>query len=134
MSLPKCFDLLNTAYFTNLAARIEGAGSETELQTVVNDMIADLSMLESTITSQIALLEPINALLSAPANPTQVITWIGNFITGFLTPYVAPYVNLASQLTAIGTQVATLTSTIESVAAAKGWSVTVPSITIGCTL
>jgi hypothetical protein len=150
-SLPKCFNLLNDDYFNNLISSLTAVGDAippnaslaelqaiaADLQSTVDSVYGDISLLESTITSQIALLGPIAALLTAPgANPTAIVTWITSFITDFLTPYVIPFTTYASQLTALGVQVAALTAAIENLAATKlpGITITIPPIVIGCTL
>lgn len=132
--LPKCFSILNADYFTNLIPQINATASESELQDLVNRVYGDLSTLVSTIQSQIALLGPIEALLSPPTDLGSLISWVGNFITGFLTPYLTPFLNYAAQLTAIADQVTSLTSAIESAASGKGFSITIPSVEAVCTL
>lgn len=134
MSLPTCFSLLNLSYFTNLQSQIAVVKTEAELQALVDKVFSDISMLESTITSQIAKLAPLLGLVTAPTSPSEVITWIGTFITGFLTPYLIPYATMAAQLTALATQVALLTTEINNAASRLGVSITIPAITIGCTL
>jgi hypothetical protein len=125
--LPKCFNLLNLTYFANLTLRIDNVGTAAELQALINEVFADLSVLESVMTSQIALLLP---LTSAPTDLGSVISWITSFINSF----IGPYANLALQLTALAAQVAILIAAIEAVAAAKGFSVTIPSVGVVCTL
>lgn len=139
MSLPPCSPAFSTAYFSNIIAQINALGSSnyseaSELQSLINQVFGDLSVLQSTMTSQLAVLEPLLALVSAPANPAEVITWIGNFITGFLTPYIIPYTTLTSQLGILTSEVASLTSAIEAVASGKGWSITIPAVTNVCEL
>jgi hypothetical protein len=135
MSLPSCFSQLNPAFFENLIPSINTCATQAELQVLANQIMAEISLLESTLTSQVAFLEPIQALLTAPgANVTALATWIENFITGFLTPYFKPYLIMAAQLTALAAEVTTLVSAIEAAAENIGVEIVIPPITIGCTL
>lgn len=150
MSLPKCFQILNLAYFENLELSLLGIGDAVppnasvaelqeianQLQAMVDEVYGDISLLESTITSQIALISPIVALLTAPTNPTELLTWVQTFITSFLTPYVIPFTTGTNQLIALGVQVADLTAAIENLASTKlpGFTITIPPIVIGCSL
>jgi hypothetical protein len=122
-----CFTLLNADYFSNLVTQINESGTEAQLQTLVTKVYGDLSMLVSTMTGQIGLLAP---LLTAPTDLPSVITWITSLIESFAKPSA----NLALSLAAITTQVATLTAAIEAVATARGWSITVPSVGVICTI
>lgn len=150
MTLPSCFSLIKTDFFANIVAEINnisasipaGATNEeladigAQLQSLIDSAYADISMLESNITSQLAFLGPIEALLEIPAaNPTAIVTWITSFITDFLTPYIKPYLIYAEQLTAITAQVEAIAAAIEAAQLnLPGISITIPSITIGCTL
>lgn len=134
-SLPPCFTLLNAAYFENLSAQISACSSGAQLQALTNQIMADISLLESTITSQLSFLQPIQALLTAPeANPAAIVTWITSFIESFLTPYLKPIANMTAQLAAFAGIVATLTTAIENAAKNLGVEITIPAISIGCTL
>lgn len=129
--MTQCYAPLNAAYFTNLTAQINAAQTAAELQALVDGAFHDLSLLESTITSQIAFLGPILALLAAPAaNPAAIVTWITSYITSVLTPLVAPYAIYAAQLTALTAEVTALTSAIN----ARGLGVSIPSVGVICTL
>jgi hypothetical protein len=136
MSLPKCFDILNDGYFDALSLRIHAAGSPVELQALVNEAYAQLSLLQSTIESQIAALGPIEALLISPTDLPGLITWAQNLITSFLGPYFAAYAKLLAQVTALATKVADLEADITAVAALKfpEVEITIPGISIGCRL
>jgi hypothetical protein len=135
MSLPPCFTLLNAAFFENYILQIGNCDTAAELQSLTNAVMAELSLLESTLTSQISFLAPIEALLTAPeSNPAAIVTWITSFITDFLTPFLKPYVIMAEQLAAIPVEIALLVAAIEAAAARLGVSITIPSVTIGCTL
>ena len=114
--------------------QINGTSSEAELQALVTQAFAQISLLESTLTSQLGFLEPLEALISPPTSPTEVITWVTNFITNFLEPLIKPVLNVPLQLAAIATEVAEVTAAIEAVASLKGFSITIPPITIGCSL
>lgn len=124
-----CFTLLNDDYFNNLILQINSAVTPDELQSIVNQAFADIQTLESTITSQLAYLEPISALLTAPgANLTAIVTWITTFITTVLTPIYKPYITMTAQLISLATQIAKLTAAIESAQASL--SINFPNISI----
>lgn len=131
---PPCFDLLNLEYFTNLTLQINATESEIGLQVLVNTVFADLSVLESTITSQLAFLAPINVLLTPPgANFSDIINWITGMI-GVLTLMYQPFITMTAQLPALTIQIAALTAAIEAQATLKGFSITIPTISIVCEL
>lgn len=136
MPLPTCFSLLNLAWFENITVQFNNVQTATELQDLVNSAYAEISLLESNIVSQEALLNPVLALLTAPTDLAEVLTWIPNFITSFLTPYLNPSITMPLQIAEIAAQVADLTAAINAVAALKfpGITITIPPITIGCTL
>ena len=146
MSLPSCFNILNLAYFENVIAQVnalkaqilalpaaERAALTLQLQTFIDQIFADISMLEANIESQIAYLLPIQALLTAPGeNLAEIVTWITNTIT-YLTQLFAPYATYAAQLIALGTEVASITTTLEEIVAA-GIVIDIPTIEIVCQL
>jgi hypothetical protein len=120
----------NPDYFANLTASIGTATTCNELQGQVDNIFSAIQDQVDDVNAQLAALLPILALLSAPGDPTAVITWIGNFITGFLTPYVIPYTTFATQLTQLTTAVAALTSAITTAAGKiPGCSIVIPPIT-----
>jgi len=128
--MASCFSLLSPNFFTNLQNQLNGAESPEELQSIINKIFADLSLMESTMTGQIDLLGPIAALLTAPISPTQAVTWIGNFINDFLQPIYIPYAKQIAQLAALASEISTLTSAINSIASTKfpGISFTIPTV------
>jgi len=110
-----CFQLLNVDYFNNLISEINSAMTPEQLQEIVNSAFNDISTLESTMTGQLALLAPINALLTIPAtNPAAIVTWITSLITDVLTPMYQPYITMTAQIAALIVQIAELTAAIES--------------------
>ena len=137
MSLPACFPLVNTSIFSNIELEISASETPEALQTLVNKVFNELSIIESTLTSQLAFLDPINALVTPPgANLSEIVTWISSLITDFITPMIKPLVTMAAQLAALPAYITEITAAIESAAAAKfpGISITIPPITIGCSL
>lgn len=129
-----CFPLLNSQYFDNLVLSVNAAQTEAELQALVNTVYADLSLIESTITSQLAFLAPINALLTVPgANFGDIITWITGVI-GVLTQMYAPFITMTAQLAALPADIASLSAAIASAAASKGFTITIPSVSVVCEL
>lgn len=120
--------LLNTAMLNSLTTRVNRAGSCAELQALATEAMESLIAVKGGMTAQLALLAPILALLTAPTSPTEVITWVADFITSFLTPYVVPYATVTAQLAELTTQVATLAAAMESKAAAfESCALTIPA-------
>lgn len=108
---------VNLDYFTSLQKRIDGIGSCEQLKELTEEAYATITASMDGINAQIALLEPILALLTAPAaDPDKIVTWITTFITSFLTPYVRPYTIYASQLTELTTKMAEIEAAISSAA------------------
>lgn len=120
---------INDSYFAAQQAQFSAATSCTELQAQVAATFASLQATKNAINAQLALLQPILALLEAPENPTAVITWVSNFITSFLTPYVVPYTTLTTQLSELAIQVEGLITSIENAAAKiEGCIVSIPTL------
>lgn len=134
MSLPSCFALLNLGTFENLVSQIGEMQTEAELQALANQIMAQISLLESTITSQLAFLGPWEVLLTAPsANLGAIVTYINNLITA-LTQTLKPYIILAEQLAALPAEVAAITAALEAAASRLNITITIPVPSIGCTL
>jgi hypothetical protein len=134
MSLPSCFDLLNADFFSGYNTQISSVTNQAELQALADRIMADLSLVESTLTSQMSFLTPLLALLTPPgANLAQIVTWITGLIT-FLQEMYKPYANAVAQIAALPAEIATLTAAIEAAASRLGVSITIPPVTIGCTL
>ncbi len=122
MSLPSCWPVLNLELFTNLKSQIEAAGkaeSQEQIQAIVDEVYAQINTMEGAISSQLATLNPILALITAPVNPAEVITWIGNFITDFLGPYILPIAKYEAQLVEIAVEVAAIADTISAIESAR---------------
>lgn len=111
---PQGSQIVNVEYFTSLTQQVNSASSCAELQALVTKAINSINATTAAITAQLALLAPMVALLSPPANPTAAVTWISNFITSYLTPQLASYTAYAAQQTALTAQIATLTAAINS--------------------
>lgn len=106
---------VNLDYFTSLQKRIDGVASCEELQALTAEAFESINASLAGVTAQLALLEPILALLEAPgANLSSLVTWITTFITSFITPYVRPYTIYAAQLAEISTQLAAVADAITS--------------------
>jgi hypothetical protein len=129
-----CFTLLPSGWFTQLQARISAAQTPAELQAIVDEAFATIALLQSTISSQLAFLQPLEELLNAPADLAHLLTWVQNLITNFLTPYLKPLVTLAAQATALEAEVTTLTAAIASAEARLAAAITIPSAAAFCTL
>jgi len=81
---PQGTALVNTAYFSDLTAQINATNVCTELQALVNSIMAMLQAEVTAIKAQIAALLP---LLSLPTDLGSVITWITHFAGSMSTPY-----------------------------------------------
>lgn len=122
--------LVNTAYFEQLKAEIDGIRSCAELQQWTQNTYASLTATMDGAASQLAVIEPIMQLLTSPeANPTAIVNWITSFITAFLTPYVKPYATYAAMLVAIVAAAAEIESAIQNKSSLfASCSVTVPGL------
>lgn len=129
-------EIVNTAYFDGLVARVNAATSTAELQSHVNDAFASLSAQKAAVTAQLTSLAPYVELLTLPAaNPAEIVTWLGKLATSLVAPQVAAATTYTAQLSAMTAKVADLTAAVQSAeqrlkdkAAQVGNSV--PSITI----
>lgn len=116
-------------YFDNLAAQVANINSCAELQATTNGIMAQLSVLNTSLTSQQAAIAPIAGLLSAPVDPAHAVTWIASFITAVLEPAYAPYAIYGTQLADLTTAVTNLTTAINDAAARIGnCSITIPPL------
>ncbi|MFC3816578.1 hypothetical protein [Lysobacter sp. GCM10012299] len=120
--------IVNAEYFAALTRRVEGMKSCEELNAFTAELSTSLTATIDAITAQMAFLQPVLALLTAPgANPDQIVTWITDFITAFLTPYVRPYTVYAQQLVEMTAEIANLSDAIQTAAAAiPNCSVSIP--------
>jgi len=133
-ALPACFPLINANYFNNIETQIGVVVSAAELQALTNRVMAELSLLESTLTSQLSFLAPINALLTAPAaNLGAIVAWITNMIV-VLEEMYKPYVNIVAELAALPAIIAALVAAIEAAALRLNVTITIPSVGVICTL
>jgi hypothetical protein len=120
-------DPLNETYFTNATSAVNGASTCAELQALVNRIIPSINAQQAAITAQLAFLEPLQALLSPPATPDAVVTWVSSFITSYLTPQLAAYATYVAKQTAFTAQLASLTTAIATKAAGfASCTITIP--------
>ena len=126
--IPQGTTILNTEIFTNLTAAAQAAPTCAALQSVTDSAFASLNALDGAMSEEYAALEPILALLTAPAaNPSAIVTWITNFISAFLTPIAKPAINYPTQVTEFLSQKAALEAAIEAAAAAlPSCTITIP--------
>lgn len=136
MSLPSCFGILNAQFFANITLQIQACETAEELQALIDQVYADISMLESNITSQLAFLGELEVLLISPADLGAIVTWLQNFITSFLTPYLKPLITMAAQMAQLASDVAQIEAVINEVKDLKfpGIDIPIPTIAIGCSL
>jgi len=128
--IPQGSVTLNTTYFSNLTNSINGAQSCAELQALVTEAFASVGSVKSAITSELATVEPMLALLTInPADLPSVITFIQTLVTAYLTPILKPAVTYAAQLTALAAQITALMAAITSAEARfTSCSISIPSI------
>lgn len=122
MALPSCWPVLNLDTFTNIKAQIEAAGkseSQADIQAAIDDAFAQINGVQAAVTSQLAALNPILGLLSAPVDPTAAVTWIATFINDFLGPYILPIAKYEAQAAALAVEVAAVVETINAVQALR---------------
>lgn len=107
----------NPKTFERLIQQAETIETCEQLQALASEAMASANAVTSAITEQLAAVQPILALLTAPgANPAQIVTWISDFITVFLKPYAKPAITLPIQLAQVAAQVAQLTAAINAAA------------------
>lgn len=127
---PQGSDLIDTAYFTALTARVNAIDTCAELQDAVNKAFASMQGQVTGIEDQLAVLAPMIGLLTL--NPTDlpgVITFLDTFVTKVLTPYLAPYTTYVAQKAAILVQIADLGTAIASAASRiDSCTISVPAI------
>ena len=117
-SLPNCFNIIPQIQFTNWINQIEAAGKregQEAIQELVDEIYAQINLLEANIESQIAALNPLLALIIDPADLPALISWVKNFITSFLTPYLVPLTTYEAQIAEIATQVVAIAAAIEQI-------------------
>lgn len=109
---PQGTNLINISQYTALADKVESASSCKELQEIATKILTSLEAENAAIQDQIDKLAPIAALLTPPDDPSEVVTWISDFITGFLQPLAAPAITYPTQVVARTAAIANLISTI----------------------
>lgn len=126
-------DPINLDYFQGLQKSIEGCSSCEQLQEVTAEVFTSVTATMTSMTEQLAVLEPLMALLEGPAaNPAAIVTWITSFITDYLTPQLKPVINLPIQFAAITAQMAELPAIIAAKAAQfESCSVPIPPLPPG---
>lgn len=120
--------IVNADYFAALQRQAAAISSCADLQVFADTALPSLDASIAAITQQLAALQPMLALLTAPgADPSAIVTWITDFITAFVTPYVKPVAVYTAQLVALTAAIADLQATIQSRAAAMpSCSITLP--------
>lgn len=124
---PQGSQIVNTEVFDRLIASIDAVDSPVELQSLVDDAAGAITPVQAAITAQLAKVAPLAALLSPPASPDAVVTWVGNFITDFLTPLAAPAVTLPAQAALLTSKSAEVAAAVDRARARiPGCTVTAP--------
>lgn len=121
---------LNSGYFTALIAQINAINTCSELQTLTNDAFASLAPIKTAINAEIASLMPALSLMTMPsADPTAIVSWIGNLITSVITPFVKPYQTYMTQLTQLTQDIAMLSAAIAAAEARMtSCTISIPAI------
>lgn len=109
--------IVNTSKFDSTIKQLENASNCAELRELAADALAQLSAQQQAITSQLAQVQPLLNLLSAPTSPTGVVTWVKDFIEDYLTPQFKPALAYPTQLAQLAQQISSLQSTISRVSA-----------------
>lgn len=122
----------NAETISRLTEQLATVQTCDELQIIAGEAMASINGQLAGITAQMAALQPIMALLTAPgANPAQIVTWITDFISAFLAPYVKPIVTLQLQVAQIAAAVAQLQAAIDSASSRIGsCSISLPPVQI----
>lgn len=108
---------INTSYYTAMTTRVNAAKSCGELQALAKQLMDSLNAESGALTAQLAFLQPLEALLSAPTDLPKLLTWVSTFINTVLRPMYAPYLTLVAQLPLREAAVAELLAAIAAKAA-----------------
>lgn len=123
---------INTGYFDSVVSAIDAAPTCEDLQAVISRALPSIDGLQAAMNQQVAALQPLVALLTAPsANPGAIVGWIQGLVNNYLTPSVKPITALTQQLVQMQAQLARINAAI----AAKQSQLTscglaVPSVSI----
>lgn len=98
MSIPEG-QIINTAYFDSVIARIEGCGTCDTIQAALDDATGSVTAQLGSLTEKLAVLQPYIALATAPgANPAQLATWITDLIAAQIEPMLKPVITIPLQM------------------------------------
>jgi hypothetical protein len=131
--MPLCSALLNAEYFSDQVHQISTANAE-QLQALSDKVFSEIGMINSYLQDQLALIGPIEALLTIPTDLSEILTWFPKFINGFLGPYYSAYAKLTAQVIALESQVTSLEAAVISAAERLGITVTIASSGAFCTI
>ncbi len=125
---PQGNSIVNVPQFEKMLERVNNVNSCEQLQRVTDDLLESLYAQLKAVTDQMEKVAPILALLEAPTSPSDVITWIADFIENILHPLYAPMLTYPTQLATQGVQITTLIAAILSKASEfTSCSIDVPS-------
>jgi len=96
---------METQYFDSLTSKINSANSCASLSTIQVDVTSELNKQLAAAQATVNRLAPV---ITPPTTPTEVITWINNYIS-LIT---APYNEATSMLTTIPIQAAAFAAAI----------------------
>jgi len=89
--------IINQEYYDNLLTQIDNVSSCAELQATASIVIKTMQDQLAVIEEQLAKVNPILELLSAPTTPDEVIDWIKGLIDNVIKPLAAPALTYQSQ-------------------------------------
>lgn len=109
---PQGSSIINTSQYESMTKRIESVNSCEQLQQVSADIMASLNAETAAITAQVAKLQALADLLTAPTNPEAVITWIKDLIDNLIAPLAKPAITYPTQTAA---RVVAITDLIDAI-------------------
>ncbi len=111
----------NAQVFARLREQVDALDRCDQLARLSGEIQAAADGVVAGINEQLAVIEPIMALMTAPgANPAQIVTWLTDFISAVLTPVVKPYATLPLQLAQVTAELAQLTAALQSASSRIG--------------
>lgn len=120
--------MINVQYINNLTAQVNAVSSCAALQAVADLAVAAINAQLASLEARIIAMEPALALITPPTNPTEVITWIENYITLVLGPQLASVAIMQAQVIQLTAALAALTAAIISKASSfTSCSISIPT-------
>jgi hypothetical protein len=118
--------LINTEYFDAEVDQVNAILEGPRLQTFVTGRINAWIAQQTAMLEQLSILGPMFALVSVPTNPSEVVTWITNYVSDILGPLLVPYNNYIAQVGALDAQVLALVAAMENRSVELNYPIIVP--------